>query len=270
MPPLFCGGFYMCGMEGEFGMDKMVRVRNLVLGQGIPKICVPLTAVDMNNLILETQCAVHAGADLVEWRADFFAGGLRGLLDTLVRIRAVLGDIPMIFTCRTVGQGGESSLPPEAYMQLCRSVINRGGADMLDIEYSCGRQGCEELVAVAKEARICVVVSDHFFKSTPSGEEMLALLRDMKGLGADLPKLAVMPKTPADVLALLQATEEFSHGEDGGPVVTMAMGTLGRASRIMGGLFGSCVTFGVAGTPSAPGQVEIAPLRAALEILYKK
>ena len=51
---------------------KQLTVRGLTLGDGVPKICVPITAADEGELkqqigrILETPC------DMVEWRADFW------------------------------------------------------------------------------------------------------------------------------------------------------------------------------------------------------
>ena len=87
----------------------------------------------------------------------------------------------------------------------------------------------------------------------------------MKELGADLPKFAVMPRDPGDVLALLSATWEAY--QQVGPVITMAMGELGKVTRAAGGVFGSCLTFGAGQNASAPGQMEAEDLRAILEDL---
>ena len=87
----------------------------------------------------------------------------------------------------------------------------------------------------------------------------------MKALGADLPKYAVMPRTPGDVLALLAATWEASS--EIGPVITMSMGELGKITRAEGGVFGSCLTFGAGLNASAPGQIDAENLRAILEDL---
>ena len=87
----------------------------------------------------------------------------------------------------------------------------------------------------------------------------------MKALGADLPKLAVMPQSPADVLAVLEATYEASAQI--GPVITMAMGDLGKLSRVSGGLTGSCLTFGAGSSASAHGQLNAEDLRAILQDL---
>lgn len=52
-----------------------------------------------------------------------------------------------------------------------------------------------------------------------------------------------------------------------GPVITMAMGPLGKISRVCGQAFGSCMTFGAGKSASAPGQLGAEDLRAILEDL---
>ncbi|MFC2802666.1 MAG: type I 3-dehydroquinate dehydratase, partial [Peptidiphaga sp.] len=44
----------------------------VVLGEGIPKTIVPLTASNLEALLAE--CAAAAECDIVEWRIDHFAG----------------------------------------------------------------------------------------------------------------------------------------------------------------------------------------------------
>ena len=56
-------------------MTKPIQIKNLTIGAGIPKICVPLTGNHRKKKICqEAKDAKKAGADLVEWRADFFEG----------------------------------------------------------------------------------------------------------------------------------------------------------------------------------------------------
>ena len=50
----------------------------------------------------------------------------------------------------------------------------------------------------------------------------------MQQAGADLPKLAVMPRSRTDVLELLAATAEMTDLHPETPVITMSMGALGR------------------------------------------
>ena len=53
-------------------MTKPIQIKNLTIGAGIPKICVPLTGTTEEKICQEAKDAKKAGADLVEWRADFF------------------------------------------------------------------------------------------------------------------------------------------------------------------------------------------------------
>ena len=96
---------------------------------------------------------------------------------------------------------------------------------------------------------------------------MLEGLRAMAGAGADVAKLAVMPRSARDVARLLAVTAQASE-ELGLPVVTMSMGALGAVSRVSGAVFGSALTFAtVDGGPSAPGQLPIEQVRAGLRLL---
>ena len=77
-------------------------------------------------------------------------------------------------------------------------------------------------------------------------------LTHMQKLGADIPKIAVMPKDRQDVLTLLAATAEVSE-KAACPIITMSMAGNGIVSRLCGEVFGSAVTFGAGKKASAPG-----------------
>ena len=49
-----------------------LQVKNLIIGEGIPKICVPITGVSKKEILTQAKQAFEAGPDLVEWRADFY------------------------------------------------------------------------------------------------------------------------------------------------------------------------------------------------------
>ena len=51
---------------------NIVQVRNIKLGSGIPKICVPLVGKTDNELINEISKLKNINFDLVEWRIDFY------------------------------------------------------------------------------------------------------------------------------------------------------------------------------------------------------
>ena len=87
-------------------------------------------------------------------------------------------------------------------------------------------------------------------------------------LGADVAKIAVMPQSMDDVLALLAATERASRNVDI-PLVSMAMGPLGAVTRAAGWIFGSAMTFAVGASSSAPGQMPIEDVRLVVEALQR-
>ena len=66
----------------------------------------------------------------------------------------------------------------------------------------------------------------------------------MQELGADIPKIAVMPQNKQDVLTLLAATEEMNRNHADRPIITMSMAGTGVVSRLCGEVFGSALTFG--------------------------
>lgn len=238
----------------------IVETAGLRFGEGLPKICIPLTGGGIPALISEIQEVRDLPADLYEWRIDCFFGGYSEGLDALGQ---ELAGKPLLCTLRTKGEGGRAELSPEGYEAFLSGLLDRGGFQLLDIELSCGEDRVKRLVEKAHGKGIGVVVSRHDFEKTPPQEEILRTLEQMKELGADLPKMAVMPQAPKDVLTLLSATLRAS--EKIGPVITMSMGPLGKLSRVSGQVFGSCLTFGAGQSASAPGQINAEDLRAILE-----
>lgn len=239
-----------------------IEIAGLRFGQGLPRICVPLTGESMPALLREIQYVRDLPADLYEWRLDCFFGSFSKALDAL---KQELSSRPLLCTMRTRAEGGNSDLSPEGYEEFLSALLDMGGFQLLDVELSCGEERVRALVEKAREKGVGLVVSRHDFTKTPPEREILHTLEKMKEIGADLPKIAVMPQTPEDVLTLLSATLEASRRL--GPVITMSMGGLGKLSRVCGAVFGSCLTFAAGQSASAPGQIGAEDLQAMLEDL---
>jgi 3-dehydroquinate dehydratase I len=250
----------------EIADRTVVEVRGVAIGQGIPKIIVSLTGASPDEL--ETQLAALADhpIDLVEWRVDRFARheSVAAVLGMLRRIDELLGRHPLLLTVRTASEGGDAALDEAAYTALIDAALDSGDVDIIDVEYR--RSDAAQLIASAHDRGVPVIASSHDFAGTPSTEELLARGLAMQELGADILKLAVMPHSTADVLTLLDATRQLRERSIR-PLITMAMGPLGAVTRIAGGEFGSAATFGRLGAESAPGQLPVDGLRAALELL---
>lgn len=239
-----------------------VEIAGLRFGEGLPKICVPVLGGGMPALLMEIQEVRDLPADLYEWRADHFFGDVSQAISAL---RDGLNRKPLLCTLRTKEEGGCTEVSPEEYENRLLGLMEAGGFQMLDIELACGTDRTKRLAGLAREKGLGVVVSRHDFEKTPAENDMVRTLAQMKLLGADLPKLAVTPRSPGDVLALLSATYRASR--ELGPVITVAMGDMGKISRVSGALFGSCLTFGAGRSASAPGQINAEDLRAILEDL---
>ena len=104
---------------------------------------------------------------------------------------------------------------------------------------------------------------------TPEKSDIINRLCKMQNMGADIPKIAVMPQSKRDVLVLLAATEEMVTEYADRPIITMSMAGTGVISRLCGEVFGSSMTFGAATKASAPGQMEVNDLSTILDLLHK-
>lgn len=248
-----------------------VFVRNIPIGEGQPKICVPIVADTADAILKEAASFQGLPLDLAEWRADHFKDALDtdAVLSVGKELREALGDIPLLFTFRTASEGGQTSCSKEAYIALNQAVIRCGFPDLIDVELFSGDEHVQNLVRLAHDAGIKVIVSNHDFYATPAKEELLARLLHMQRLGADLPKIAVMPQSEEDVLTLLSATLEMKTHHSETPVITMSMSGTGMISRLSGECFGSALTFGAAQKASAPGQLHVQELAKVLDIIHK-
>ena len=247
-----------------------VTVRGTVIGAGRPKVIVPLTGGTVEELLAEAAAVVAAGPDVVEWRVDHLDGG-RATPESAAAagtaLRGALGDLPLLVTIRTAHEGGVADVDDAGYVAVYRAVLATGAADLLDVELMREPDTVRTLVDLAHAAGAAVVASNHDFDATPAREEIVRRLLLMAERGADVLKIAVMPRDPGDVLTLLAATWETAQRTDR-PLITMSMSGAGVASRVAGGVFGSAATFGMVGRASAPGQVELGALRAALDVVH--
>lgn len=248
-----------------------VIVRKVAIGEGIPKICVPIVGETKEQIIEEARVIKELPADIVEWRADWFEAvfDMGKTLDVLKCIRDELGEMPLLFTFRTLKEGGEKEIEPEKYTELNRCAAESGLVDLIDVEVFTGDVIVKELVDTVHTCGVKVIGSNHDFHGTPEKDEIVRRLRKMQELGVDIPKIAVMPKCKMDVLTLLSATEEMTRLYADRPVITMSMAGDGVISRLCGEVFGSALTFGAAGKVSAPGQMEVRELEKILKILHQ-
>jgi 3-dehydroquinate dehydratase-1 len=249
-------------------LKKVVKVKDVIIGEGVPKICVPLVGCTVKELIEEAIFLKTLDLDVVEWRVDFFehVEEVEKVREALSEIRTILTDIPLLFTFRSKKEGGQKEVSTEFYIELNTAMIETGQVDIIDVELF--NEAVKTLVEEAHSKGIFVIISNHDFDKTPTKEEIIARLCRAQELGADLPKIAVMPQNTADVLTLLDATNTMNEQFADRPIITMSMAGIGVISRLSGEIFGSALTFGAGKKGSAPGQAAVKELRTVLDILH--
>lgn len=250
--------------------NSWVEVRGVRIGEGIPKICVPIVGTTRDEILAAAKSFESVKKDVVEWRADWFEGvfDFAHVEAVLKELRRVLGNTPILFTFRTANEGGEKAIEPAAYAELNKRAAATGLIDLVDVEAFTGDEVVRDIIESAHESGVVVVASNHDFEKTPEKDEIVRRLRKMQELGADIPKIAVMPQSRKDVLTLLSATEEMASEYADRPIITMSMSATGLISRLCGECFGSALTFGAVGKASAPGQMNASDLSEILNLIH--
>ena len=242
-----------------------------VAGGKFPLICTPLVGRTRDKILAELQVMLIKQPDILEWRVDFFEdiGDSAAVIAMAKCIKQAAGETPLLFTRRSINEGGEKiALTEEQVVALYSAVCDSRSIDLIDFEMSNDPSHIKQVRAVSRANDIKLVLSFHNFSLTPE----LALLnqRFMQAelLGADISKIAVMPRNLDDVLTLLTATLQSSQKLKI-PLISMSMGPYGSLTRLFGWAFGSALTFAVGASSSAPGQVPIEDLNTVLGILQK-
>ena len=209
--------------------------------------------------------------DILEWRVDFFAdiANTAEVISMATAIRTAVAGIPLLFTRRSIREGGEKiALSEEKVIALYQAVCESRQIDLIDFEMSNDTAHIALVREAAKAHDVKLVLSFHNFSFTPGLETLGQRFLQAEQLGADVAKVSVMPRNLEDVLTLLGATLSASQ-KLRIPLISMSMGPYGSLTRLFGWTFGSALTFAVGASSSAPGQVPIEDLNTVLAIVQK-
>lgn len=236
-----------------------------------PLICTPLVGTDEVEIHRELAAILPKRPDLLEWRVDFFSdiADTRRVVALGQDIQRRAGAIPLIFTRRSIREGGQPiPLDEDQVFELYAAVCGAGCADLFDYELSVGPRHFQQAAALAKNTGCRLIASYHNFQETPDAAALMAKFAAMEQAGADVAKIAVMPKELRDVLTLLDATLT-ARKTLSLPIISMSMGAYGALSRLFGWMFGSSVSFAVGEQSSAPGQIPIEQVNAVVAVLQQ-
>lgn len=246
---------------------RPIHLHGKPIGTGaFPLIITPLVGRTPAELQEELRAILPKQPDLLEWRIDFFEGIADSdvVIETARAIKRTAGAVPILLTRRNSTEGGQPlDMPEAAVVALYARACEARCVDLIDYELSNAPEDLKHLREVSAAHGVAMVMSYHNFQHTPDAATLLGRFTEAQRLGADVAKVAVMPKDPQDVLTLLGATDTASRSTSI-PLISMSMGGIGSISRVMGWLYGSAATFAVGKSSSAPGQIAVEELRTLL------
>ena len=235
-------------------------------------ICVPIVGPSMEDILSQVQEAVHSEVDLIELRPDMWMKEsnlyedeyLPTIINLVKQVHSSHELMPILFTWRTLAEGGDTPLSSENYSHLLQEIVDQHVVQAIDVELFAYTEEIGSIMKQANHQGIQTIMSYHNFQSTPDLEILHVYAERMVSVGAQVIKFALMPSTNDDVLSVLRFTKELTERYLQLPRITMSMGQLGQMTRTCGHVFGNCLTFGTLGQTSAPGQVEVALLKQLL------
>ena len=188
------------------------------------RICLTLTGRTLAEDVAQYNSQRYF-TDLVELRVD--------LLEPAERAKAAdfpaLVPVPVILTFRRKVDGGAFEGPESERVAFFNQTIRQSNNQPVRFAYVDFEEDFrhDDLSALARAAGVKVVRSMHDF--TGPVPDIVAKCRELRGDSEDVPKIAFMPKTVADVERLFAETVDFTDV----PHVLCAMGPLGLVSRVL-------------------------------------
>ncbi|KAI0699758.1 EPSP synthase-domain-containing protein [Cerioporus squamosus] len=174
-------------------------------------------------------------------------------------------NLPVIFTVRTVSQGGQfpDHAEKEAFELFVAAV--RMGIEYIDIEISWSEKNVLDLIARKGHSKIIASWHDWSGNMRWDGKPVEAKYRVAHEYG-DIVKIVGKADSLEDNFALHQFVLRKQAASDAKPIVAINMGVEGQMSRILNSTF-SPVTHPLLPNKAAPGQLSFAQIQTALHLL---
>jgi len=212
----------------------------------------PPKVIGVASSLEEAKEALKLGADVIEVRVDLASGEPLALVENIYRLNH-----PLIVTIRPTWEGGEFKGSDAGRAELFKKLIPF--ADYIDVELRA--ENIDEIIALTEGSDALSIVSYHDFNGMPAKKEMLDILAKCHEKG-DIAKLAVTPGRLRDVLVLFEVMLKSKR-----PVCAIAMGDIGKHSRLMAPVYGSLLSYGYVRKPVAPGQMRVDEIVEGLKLL---
>jgi 3-dehydroquinate dehydratase/shikimate dehydrogenase len=217
-----------------------------------PAICIALGFSDAGKLLEHARQGIDEGDSFLEFRLDYLKCPDEGVK----AIRELLTSHPeltILATCRRHQNHGHFNGSIDEQIQVLAASIE-AGAKAVDLEIESAENAIGRLDALRGKAKL--VISYHNFEGTPSME---SVLRRMQHFTADIYKIVTTARKPSDNWRVLSLCKKHPRV----PVIVLAMGETGLATRILSTAWGAKYTYAApnAAEGTAPGQISSRQLR---------
>ena len=112
-----------------------VTLRNITIGEGRPKICVPIIGKTREEILNEAATFITLPVDIAEWRVDWSEDvfSIQEVLDTARQLKEALGQIPVnlleAISCGAVFMGANTYIG-NAPNFMVKAISDENGVNM--------------------------------------------------------------------------------------------------------------------------------------------
>ncbi|MBY9014427.1 MAG: type I 3-dehydroquinate dehydratase [Candidatus Lokiarchaeota archaeon] len=245
------------------------------------KICVaiPIKSDDPNANTQLVETALEKSPDLIEFRFDYIKDIKLITIPFLKDLLKITpSNILKIFTFRSYHEGGKLNLKTDDHLRVLKLLVE-GKPDYIDIEINLKLENLNQIINLAYENEVRLILSYHNFDRTISYKEVTALLNNFNNklmhdllIGLDkvygcVYKIILTAQHFDDNVIALNICKKLSQQEI--KFVCFAMSDLGVLSRILCVNFGSLWTYGSLVEKTAPGQIKIEKIREIHQLLFE-
>ena len=143
-----------------------IQARNGLLGGEKPMVCIPLVGKDHDGIVSEAKNVPSIAPDIIELRIDAwdFVEDQAASLAMIKEVRAIVGETPIILTCRGDWEGGFKKVSDEAKFGVYEAAVKEGLVDFIDVELIYGEDKIKKVLDLLDGTKTSLIVSFHDFK----------------------------------------------------------------------------------------------------------
>ncbi|HID92071.1 TPA: type I 3-dehydroquinate dehydratase [Candidatus Peregrinibacteria bacterium] len=238
------------------------------------KICIPLVSSDIDEVCEKIKLSAKK-ADIIEiWLGEFFSTPeisedfeekTQKILEQIFTAKKEAGDVPLLINVKDKKEKGGFSGSDEQKIFLLQESVQLG-AEYIDIDFEFNPELLSELKQIIDtensgknnpeiSGKTQLILSAHFFEGTPTFPALKNRVQRMQNSGADIVKIATMPKKNRDLITILRFAENMKKSNQ--KFIAMSMAQMGKISRVLIPLLGGEMMFAplTKEEASAPGQI---------------